>query len=82
MELNNLPDFARNRDTRPKFENASSGEPANNTSKPIPLDLPIRPQGSFPLDLPIGNSSTGSRSCSTISEVRDLNILGTNEGDR
>ncbi|XP_018563515.1 serologically defined colon cancer antigen 3 homolog isoform X2 [Anoplophora glabripennis] len=74
LELNNLPDFTRNRDTRPKFENASSGEPASNTSKPIPLDLPIRPQGSFPLDLPIGNSSSGPRS-STISEVGNSKSL-------
>lgn len=73
LELNNLPDFTRNRESRSKFDSTSSGEPANNANKPIPLDLPIRPQGSFPLDLPIGNSSTGSRN-STVSEVRLLLI--------
>ncbi|KAJ8911418.1 hypothetical protein NQ315_005951 [Exocentrus adspersus] len=74
LELNNLPDFAQNQDGNLKFGNNSSGEPATNTNKPIPLDLPLRSQSSFPLDLPIANSN-GSRNCSTGNEVGNSKSL-------
>ncbi|XP_044270067.1 uncharacterized ENTR1 family protein [Tribolium madens] len=66
----NLPDFTRSRDSininRVNIDsshNVNRGcDISNNLS--IPLDLPMRPQAGFPLDLPISNSpQNGNRIC-------------------
>ncbi|KAJ8930669.1 hypothetical protein NQ314_016510 [Rhamnusium bicolor] len=76
LDINNLPDFTQSRDTRSKFDDDLNGrDPVHNSNKPIPLDLPIRPQGAFPLDLPIGNPSSGSRNGPTVSEVGNSKSL-------
>lgn len=70
VEINNLPDFAPGR----KHRN-NSIKVESNSSRPVPLDLPIRNQD-FPLDLPLVNSNTGSsRNVSTASEVGNSKSL-------
>lgn len=60
LAVGNLPDFTPSRDN-------TNGDKSMN--KPIPLDLPFRPQ-TFPLDLPMsGVSGNGLRSSSVVSEV-------------
>lgn len=69
LGINNLPDFAPNRENRNTLD-GNARDILNSTNKPVPLDLPIRSQGAFPLDLPIGNSTVnGPRNCQPVSEV-------------
>ncbi|KAJ8944332.1 hypothetical protein NQ318_016139 [Aromia moschata] len=71
LDMNNLPDFAHSRNNRSKFkDDLNSHVSTNGASMSIPLDLPVRPQGSFPLDLPIGNPPSGLRNSSTGSEKK------------
>lgn len=58
LDINNLPDFAPSRD-----DNRLNYEASHNNELKIPLDLPVRPPSSFPLDLPISNSVPASRNC-------------------
>lgn len=68
LAVGNLPDFAPNKEVVANLDGDNRGE-LNHANKPVPLDLPFRPQ-SFPLDLPIaGSSNNGSRNNQTISEV-------------
>ncbi|KAJ8975711.1 hypothetical protein NQ317_018985 [Molorchus minor] len=76
LNVANLPDFAHSGDNRSKYKDGCSAhEGGNNVGMPIPLDLPIRPQGSFPLDLPIGNIAGGSRNSTSSGEVGNSKSL-------
>lgn len=68
LSVNNLPDFAPNTEAVVNLD-AHSSKDLSHTKKPVPLDLPFRPQA-FPLDLPIAESSNNaSRNNQIISEV-------------
>lgn len=68
-DLNNLPDFT----TPSRLNTSRSSDRRTNQSKsipPIPLDLPVRPQAEFPLDLPVSELQVvGTRSCPPSAEV-------------
>lgn len=65
-DLNNLPDFTPSRINRLDLNSSRHV----NSNMPIPLDLPIRPQAEFPLDLPVNELQTiGTRSCPASAEV-------------
>lgn len=73
IDADNLPDFTPSRASINinRINIASSQEVdgrCNNSNNAIPLDLPIRPQADFPLDLPI-NESQVNRSCTTAEVV-------------
>ncbi|KAI4472102.1 endosome-associated trafficking regulator 1 [Holotrichia oblita] len=72
-DLNNLPDFTTPSRINRLDLNTSRGERRTNQSKsipPIPLDLPVRPQAEFPLDLPVSElQAVGTRSCPPSAEV-------------
>lgn len=75
LEVDNLPDFTQSgasvhinrinvdssRDIDRRYNNSSSSA--------IPLDLPIRPQADFPLDLPVSEAQGNARSCPSTAEV-------------
>lgn len=74
--VDNLPDFtpSRNSVNINRLDTETSRtlnlRSDNNSDVQIPLDLPIRPQAGFPLDLPIPDSRPGgSRSCPPTAEV-------------
>ncbi|XP_072397159.1 uncharacterized protein [Diabrotica undecimpunctata] len=66
VDIDNLPDFTPARQSR---NNALNPE-VTNSNRPVPLDLPMRTQESFPLDLPVVNThSNNIRIESSNSEV-------------
>lgn len=70
-DLNNLPDFTPSRINRLDL-NPSRSEQRSTTKAnvAIPLDLPVRPQAEFPLDLPVSElQAVGTRSCPPTAEV-------------
>lgn len=80
--VGNLPDFTPSRNSvninRLDVETSRNlnQRADSNSDVQIPLDLPIRPQAGFPLDLPIPDSRPGgSRSCPSSAEVNILYII-------
>lgn len=78
--VDNLPDFttpSRNSININRLDvetsrnlNQQRLESSSSSDVQIPLDLPVRPQAGFPLDLPIADSRPGgSRSCPSTAEV-------------
>lgn len=63
LDIDNLPDFT------PARQNRNNGISVENDHSRTPLDLPIRSQDSFPLDLPIGGPNSGHSRNGSASEV-------------
>ncbi|CAH1155630.1 unnamed protein product [Phaedon cochleariae] len=80
LEINNLPDFTPTRGKRNSYSDTRNSKDRDTEDveiRTVPLDLPIRSQGAFPLDLPVNSSagSSGPRNGLTVSEVGNSKSL-------
>ncbi|CAG9855878.1 unnamed protein product [Phyllotreta striolata] len=69
LDVNNLPDFTPSRETR------NNGVTIDSSHSRDPLDLPMRSQDSFPLDLPVGGPSSSRSRNGSVSEVGNSKSL-------